>query len=472
MKKYKPFYIILLLNVFLLSCNRTNHSLIFTEIDGKKFISIKNYGAIGDGIHDDTKALQKAINENTNLILEKNKTYLVTKKGTYHFLGGKYPFCLQVGSNKKIHLNGATIKLANHQNAAIFLIASKDKNAVVKNVSISSGNIDGNKKFQRESNLYEMPCITALKGNRIKVYDLDVKNPRQYAGRFLGINDGYFNNLKCFDSDADGWSFGVSGKNKTVRNSTIGNIYAENCDRKYGNMQGNPAIFTVENTSINKVVSKNCGGGIKIQDATINCTIDSLIFEGGNLGTANSGIKIQGRKDINLIPENVTINFVKSSKCSGSGLFIINTRNVFINEYVGMENNPEYGRDVLLRYSDNVIVKKMRSINCTKIGVLIGVGAINYVIDSLYIENPLNVAIQIQGGEGEINSLTVCNNDLNKKLKRALKVTSGKAKGNIKNLRLDINTQIISNLDSFLEFQDNSKRVFKLNKILNVTPNN
>ena len=414
MKKYKPLYFLLLLNFVLLDCNRTNRDLIYTKIDGKKFVSIKSYGAIGDGIHDDTKAFQKAIDENKNIILEKEKTYLLKKQGTFKFYGGKFPFCLRVDSNKKIHLNGSTLKLGNYQNAAIFLVASKDQYTVVKNVSISSGSINGNKDYQRESSSYEIPCIVALTGEKIKIHDIDVNSPRQYAGRFLGIENSYFNNLRCFDSDADGWSFGVSGKNKTVRNSAIGNIYAENCDRKYGNLQGNPAIFTVENTTINKVVSKNCGGGIKIQDATVNCTIDSLIFEGGNLGTVNSGIKVQGRKDINLIPQNVKINYVKSLKCNGSGLSILNTKSVFINEYIGIENDPEYGRGVLLRHSDNVIVNKMQSVNCTKIGVLIGVGVKNYFIDSLYIENPLSIALQIQGGEGEINSLTVYNNDSNK----------------------------------------------------------
>lgn len=57
------------------------------------------YGAKGDGVTDDTSAIQECINKNGNIVFSKSKTYMVNA-----VVG------ITIGDNKKIDLNGATLK--------------------------------------------------------------------------------------------------------------------------------------------------------------------------------------------------------------------------------------------------------------------------------------------------------------------------------------------------------------------------
>lgn len=63
----------------------------------KAFTSVSVYGAVGDGVTDDTLALQKALNATGMILFESGKTYLISSE-------------LQVKSNTYIYGSGAIIK--------------------------------------------------------------------------------------------------------------------------------------------------------------------------------------------------------------------------------------------------------------------------------------------------------------------------------------------------------------------------
>jgi hypothetical protein len=64
-----------------------------------------------------------------------------------------------------------------------------------------------------------------------------------------------------------------------VLRSFIDNIYAEGCDGSYdgaGGLNGNGAVFTTQYCQVGKVITKDCGGGIKFQDESQDTDIAEL----------------------------------------------------------------------------------------------------------------------------------------------------------------------------------------------------
>jgi hypothetical protein len=265
--------------------------------DGIAYANGPDYGAAGNGIADDTAEIQAALDSGAKVVrLAPGSTYIVSQAGTKTIQTVAHRYCLLIPDGVYLDLNGSTLKLSDSQNAAVVMNATA---GTTQNTDLGVGNgvIDGNQANQTSPGAGDMPCVFFYDVMRPTVKDLRAKNVRQYAGRFLACYEGYFNNLRCDDSDGDGWSFGVNGtagENRVFR-SFIDNIYSENCTNGgYGSLQGNPALFTVVECSVGKVVGKNCGGGIKIQDSSSDSTFGQLLFESTSNGSTNSGTKIQG----------------------------------------------------------------------------------------------------------------------------------------------------------------------------------
>lgn len=108
--KKQVLFIVLFLLLFLVGCTE-----IRTEKFSTPFVNVKDYGAVGDGKHDDTKALQKAIDKGGDIYIPEGK-YLISDS-------------LDIGG-KKIH--GAGMK-----NSVIFSTA----NAPILRITASNNDI-------------------------------------------------------------------------------------------------------------------------------------------------------------------------------------------------------------------------------------------------------------------------------------------------------------------------------------------
>ena len=97
--------------------------------------SVKRYGAVGDGVTDDTADLQAAFDANENVYLENGETYLCGQ--------------LSLTNNQRltIHGNGATIKLKDSTNLALLNHANVGTGTVTR-LAVYNTVFDGNKAGQ------------------------------------------------------------------------------------------------------------------------------------------------------------------------------------------------------------------------------------------------------------------------------------------------------------------------------------
>ena len=333
--------------------------------DNSGIAFLEQFGAVGDGITDDTVAIQTALNTLTARVMgSAGATYLVTKQGEMSLFSNvplvKTSYCLKIPSGVVLDLGGSTLKLGDDENAAIAI----NENATGSygyaeglgytdhDLGVENGTLDGNQANQTYEGgalLGEIPCVYFVGVLRPRAYRLKVVNGRRYAGRFLNCDHGFFDDLYAEGCRGDSWSFGTSGASPTeLRYSQIGSVSADNCTAEtwYQNPQGNGAIFTTKFCEVGQVISKNCGGGIKIQSTTQDTTFGSLIFVGGANGTLNSGVKVQGDGTGALTPERVAIGKIISRDTVGAGLYLHDTGLLHIGSYEG------YGNATDLSYPD------------------------------------------------------------------------------------------------------------------------
>lgn len=172
------------------------------------FVFPEKYGAIGDGIHDDTIAIQKALNEGKYIIFD-NKTYLVRTDRTN---------CLKVKNDTYLIGNNTTLKGINDNNDISNILYLQDvKNIYIKgftlygdaevNTKTSEGAghgiyINGSENIHIE-NVYAHDCFTDgiyIRGNNITVKDSICKhNGRQGISITHGENIK-LENVECDDS--------------------------------------------------------------------------------------------------------------------------------------------------------------------------------------------------------------------------------------------------------------------------------
>jgi hypothetical protein len=358
----------------------------------------------GNGSHDDTTGIQAALTYMNSIgggVVQgtRGKTYLVSKTSTKTINGTANSYCLLLPDNVLFDLNGSTLKLAAAANAAIILnsTAGTTQNS---DLGVCNGILDGNKANQTSPASGEMACIYLNNVMRPRVYDLRVKNVRNYAGRFLAIDKGYFNDLHCQDSDGDGWSFGISSSSQHVLRSFIDNIYAEGCDGSYdgaGGLNGNGAVFTTQYCQVGKVITKDCGGGIKFQDESQDTDIAELKFIGKTNGSANSGVKIQGN-GAGLTPTRINVGLISSYNAYGNGLFISDVNGVSIGRYVGSSNGSGAGASGSEK-------------NDVQLSLSNGAGAHSVQIGAIFVDTPAAIGVQINGASPrvDIGSIVVRN---------------------------------------------------------------
>ena len=100
-------------------------------------VKAKWFGAIGDGIQDDTDALQKILDSDyPNIALDEGKTYLVTKNYTLQGFPNNDQPCLLIRDKSSLVLDGNKSKIIVKQHAQGILEIQKSNTVIVKNLTV------------------------------------------------------------------------------------------------------------------------------------------------------------------------------------------------------------------------------------------------------------------------------------------------------------------------------------------------
>ncbi|EGI2114812.1 hypothetical protein FH832_002876 [Listeria monocytogenes] len=350
-------------------------------------------------------------------------------------------YCLLIGDNTAIDLNGSTLKLDNSQNACIFVnkscLYSATKN---KRLSIYNGVLDGNCKNQTNATSGTLDVITIVNAEQVYIRDIRFDNCRDSAFRVMGVSRFHFDNLLCTYSDGDAFRFGPFTStglfDQRVSDGTIGSLEAENCNiNKNGTLQGNPIVASLKNVTISQIRAKNCGGGYKFQSACENVTIGVAIWNGSPSkdnynSSVNSGFKIQGSGSDANPPKNFSVGEIICTDAQGQGLYINDVLDVTISSYTGINNATDgTTEDVRIGKGSRIKVNSINVQNAGQIGILVRSDADNYQLGKVNILNPATITgaegIQISGIGGTIDSIIAQDNrGASAKMSYGVRITS------------------------------------------------
>lgn len=174
-----------------------------TDTGGQVF-NVKAYGAVGDGVTDDTAAIQAAINAcaaaGGGVVFVPTGTYLCSSAPQSGPSGS--PYCLLVPSNVILYLSSASkLTIPNGINAGVVLFSTSANNCGV----VGNGIIDGNKANQIDSGIDGSQA--GIYGSAITYWKIDVQvqncirqgvymsNSSWGAGNILAISNGVTTNV-------------------------------------------------------------------------------------------------------------------------------------------------------------------------------------------------------------------------------------------------------------------------------------
>jgi hypothetical protein len=407
---------------------------------------VRHYGAVGDGITDDTAALQAALNSGQKYVYcAPGQTYLVRYSGDMLIKSLPYRYCLGVPAEVHLYGNGATIKLADAQNASI--VAIRGNGSGVFNIVL-----DGNRDHQTSPPTGEMANVIAYDVERITLEGLTAKNVRQFAGRFLNCRQSRFVSLGCEDSYGDGWRIGTSGDIALeVFDSFVDDVNAQNCEGAFDRLEGNGCVLTTVRCEIGRISTKNCSGGLKLQNTSVDNRIGLLTFDGGDQTIAgpNSGVKIQGSAGFR--PNRNFIQSIVSRNAYGNGLFVREVEDLQIVEYLGVSNGSGTAATGSARNDVDITVPKSianASVRIARIAVerpnavgvrLQGDGRIE--IESIQVINPTGRAVHdASAGELSIGGISAIDGQASPTMTHAFQST-GSSKGRIETIDTSLNPE-------------------------------
>lgn len=240
-------------------------------------VNIKQFGAYGDGIHDDTDAIQKAIDYVTNNI---NTIYL--NISTIEFLTGKYIVSktISVPIIVKIKIIGKVLILSNIPTGAciwinsdnIPMITDNDLIAYYHGANVLSGVINSNDG-----------SLVIERNSTIKYHDLNIENSNS-IGLLLGdlnINDCLrISRFKLANIAIHGFSIGLK--------INANNVYLIEFDNFYISHNRNNILYDLidgrmnnsgENITFNRCIISNSYTAFKIMAGGGNFNFNSCSFD-------------------------------------------------------------------------------------------------------------------------------------------------------------------------------------------------
>ncbi|MDE1453613.1 glycosyl hydrolase family 28-related protein [Bacillus paralicheniformis] len=271
-----------------------------------QWVSVKDYGALGDGETDDTAAIQSALDAR----LSASKMHFVRfPPGTY-----KMTTSLRVDSNTYLWMDGATVGRFSQHNATLFVLyrdgVVTSGYSGVSNVIFDGGTIEGN------SHLYTggFTLLTAPHASNIMIKNVTFKNVRDnHAIDLPGSKDVYIKN--CFflgQETSDSRFFAEAIQLDTTKSGSYGTIDS-------GNLDG---------TVTKNVTVENCYFGASREMGAFHAGVGSH--------SAVTGKFYENIKVINNTFEGMRYYSVKPMKWRG----VVVSGNRFLNTYGGVYVAP------------------------------------------------------------------------------------------------------------------------------------
>lgn len=309
----------------------------------RKEVTPQQFGAVADGIHDDTQAIQEALNQRGKVVFP-DGTYLISSKLTIH--SGTY---LLGRKNAIIKQTGDTFILYNeHSQSATGII---DNGITVDRLILDGSMVDA--KSEYAAGIY-----------------------------FCGVHNATVKNCRLIDIGGDGIYLGRGGKDSYCKNVRINNCIFNNCGRNSANPRQSIAVVFAENVKITKCAMNNTrktsyAVDIEPNKADEHC---SVVVSGCRM--IGCGISSGGHKSAK---KSIQVNkcHIDCSGTENATLAVVRTAAMITGNTI-ISNGKQNGITVVT--SPSAIVKK-NSIRDASAGVLITDGADNVVIKGNTIEN-------------------------------------------------------------------------------------
>ncbi|AWW25436.1 glycosyl hydrolase family 28-related protein [Acetobacterium carbinolicum] len=284
-------------------------------------VSVKDFGAKGDGISDDTLAIQKAINEasskNVTLLIPA-ATYVVTSQ-------------LEMKNNTKISGYGATLYMAPQQSTVANILWSNPdsyiSNVTIEGLKLESQNTIAGAEYYANSMISNVQGMFFQGISNLTIKDVSMDS--MYVGLKMGQSGSNRNQgvtVSNLNIDRTGMPVQVSGTNDLIMTDSILNansggtkwlhaayIRGDNSNFLFNNVEFNNApgggIAVAGNdkfpTAPDHIVFENCRiknsvVGMHVNTGANNVSISGLTIEGSSLGFKITDANNLNIKDVNI----------------------------------------------------------------------------------------------------------------------------------------------------------------------------